>query len=167
MLNPCSLCKAECCKTYTITVTIFDLARIASKCGLKIGDIAFFHEPRLLGYDPDMVLDTTDGYGYYLLGIKSHPCRFLGGDQRCMVHESAPLSCRRFPNTLGKRLNMRFCPLAARMLFRFKRADIGAEKVIAELEAHKKLVRMWNGKKGTRAECLEFLIEKAETAETI
>jgi len=159
MLNPCSLCKAECCKTYTITVTIFDLARIASKCGLKIQDMAYFHEPRLLTYDPDMVLDTTDGYGYYLLGLKSHPCRFLGKDDRCVAHDSAPLSCRRFPNTLGKRLNMRFCPLPSQLLFRFKGADIGAGEVVAELEAHKRLVRIWNKKKGTREECLSYLIE--------
>ena len=74
MVNPCVFCSAECCKTYTITTTIFDILRISSKTGKLPEDIAFLHEPRLLSYDPDMVLDTTDGYGYYLLGIRSHPC---------------------------------------------------------------------------------------------
>jgi Fe-S-cluster containining protein len=161
MINPCSFCRAECCKTYTITATVFDILRIASRTNNNPEDVAVLHEPRLLSYDPDMVLDTTDGYGYYLLGIGSHPCAYLDKQNRCSIHDSAPLSCRRFPRTLGKNLNLRFCPLPSQLLFRIKRADIGADQVIAELEGHKKLVKAWNKKKGTKKECLEFLVEKA------
>jgi len=161
MVNPCIFCSAECCKTYTITTTIFDILRIASKARKNPEDVCFLHEPRLLSYDPDMVLDTSDGYGYYLLGIRSHPCRFLDDNNRCSIHAFAPLSCKRYPYKLDGKLNPRFCPLASQIIFRFSSSDIPHERLVTELEAHKRLVKAWNRKKGTKEECIGFLIEKA------
>jgi len=162
MVNPCVFCHAECCKTYTITTTIFDILRISSKTWKRPEVIAFLHEPRLLSYDPDMVLDTTDGYGYYLLGIISHPCAYLNKDNRCSIHASAPLSCKRYPYQLDGKLNPRFCPLPSQILFRFGAPDIGRDRLVAELEAHKKIVKKWNRRKGTKEECLAFLLKNAK-----
>ena len=82
MVGPCSLCDSRCCKSYLITTTIFDIARIASHTGKDPTSFCALHEPRLLGYDPDMVMGTSDGYGRYMLGLRSHPCLFLDGKGR-------------------------------------------------------------------------------------
>lgn len=159
MINPCSFCDARCCKSYTITTTIFDLVRIANATNKPIESFTEFHEPRLLSYDPDLVIDTTDGYECYLLGIKSHPCVFLNVfANRCTVHKDAPLSCKRYPFTLSGSHNPRFCSFASSLLYRFCSPDIGLTELEKELALHKSFVRKWNKKKGTRNECLEFLI---------
>ncbi|HSB46876.1 MAG TPA: YkgJ family cysteine cluster protein [Candidatus Bilamarchaeum sp.] len=162
--NPCSFCDAKCCKTYTITVTAFDVLRISEKTGRKPEDFAILHPLRILSYDPDQVLDTTDGCGYYLLGLKSHPCVFLGKDNLCTIHEHAPMSCRRYPYQVNDKLNTRFCPLPSQILFRLKGPDMKATPLLLELEAHKKIVKEWNAKKGRMADCLPFLLERARLA---
>ncbi len=170
MLNPCLFCRAECCRTYTITVTIYDIARIAKATKQKTANpesaktktesLVFLHEPRLLSYDPDNVFDTTDGYGYYLLGLKSHPCVFLDSKTgTCKIHSSAPLSCRRYPYNIAGKLNTRFCPLPPQLLFRLKGADIQSGQLVHELDLHKKLVKKWNRKPGTKKELTAFIIK--------
>jgi len=162
MPSPCSLCSAECCKTYTITVTAFDILRICEKTGNPSNEFAFLHEPRLLNYDPELVLDTEDGYGRYLLGIRSHPCIFIGKDNRCMIHEFAPLSCRRYPFTLSGSFNGRFCPAFPGLLLRLKGPDLPNESMAHELNMHKKIVGEWNRKPGKKDDCVAFLLEKAK-----
>ena len=198
MASPCSFCKAECCKTYTITITIFDLARIIKKLNKKfdsakiktkkhsktkkIGfesvrsekvglgfefedgfeNFVFLSEPRLLSYDPDCVFDTKDGY--FLLCLKSHPCYFLDlKTNLCKIHDSAPLSCRRYPYNVAGKLNARFCPFLPKLLFGLKGADIESKELVRELEDHKKIVKEWNetsGKERTKIELMGFLKEK-------
>jgi Fe-S-cluster containining protein len=164
MVNPCSFCDAKCCKTYTITVTAFDVLRVVEKTGKKPEEFATLHELRILSYDPDQVIDTTDGCGYYLLGFKSHPCVFLGKDNLCTIHEHAPMSCRRYPYQVNDKLNTRFCPLPSQLLFRLKGPDIKSDPLIRELEAHKKIVKEWNTKPGKKDDCIPFLLEKARSA---
>ncbi|MBI5046153.1 YkgJ family cysteine cluster protein [Candidatus Micrarchaeota archaeon] len=182
MLSPCSICPAHCCKTYTITVTSFDIFRIAQNTNKPLESFATLHPLRMLAYDPDMVLDiknenkrtgpcdtpsvTTD---YFLLGLQSHPCTFLGKDNLCTIHKFAPMTCRRYPFDLSDKLNTRFCPLPSQLLFRLKGPDIQKTEMIRELEAYKKIVKEWNtnqankvnkGKFGTTEECMEFLMER-------
>jgi len=161
--NPCHFCRAECCKTYTITVTAFDMVRIVKHTGKKPGEFAVLHEARLLSYDPDLVLDFSDHPRGHLLGIRSHPCTFLERD-RCTIHDCAPLSCRRYPFQIDGKFNPRFCPLPSQLFFKFRAPDIGTEQLLRELESYKKLVKEWNKKKGTKAECLGFLMERAKRA---
>lgn len=161
MINPCSLCDAKCCKTYTITVTIFDVLRICKNNGKKAEEFVFLNPLKILSYDPDMVIDTIDQEGSYLLAIKSHPCIFLGKDNLCTIHEFAPLSCRRYPYQINDKLNTRFCPLPSAIVFKIKGPDKPLNPLIAELEAHKKIVKKWNNKKGKKEEVLEFLINEA------
>jgi Fe-S-cluster containining protein len=173
MPSPCSLCKAECCKTYTITITIFDLVRIiktqkkqdtsqkTKTKKLDLDSFVFLSEPRLLSYDPDCVFDTEDGY--FLLCLKSHPCYFLDlKTNLCKIHDSAPLSCRRYPYTIQGKPNARFCPFLPKLLFGLKGADIDSKELVRELEEHKKIVAEWNKKstKKTKKKLMEFLMEK-------
>ncbi|MDD5339771.1 MAG: hypothetical protein PHV13_00805, partial [Candidatus ainarchaeum sp.] len=78
-MNPCSFCPANCCKSYTITVTAFDVLRAAEASGKKPEDFAVLHQARLLAFDPDTTLDMQDDGWVYMLGFRSHPCAFLKG----------------------------------------------------------------------------------------
>jgi Fe-S-cluster containining protein len=161
MLNPCSSCSAECCSNYIITVTSFDVLRAAEASLKKPEEFATLHEPRLLGYDPDLVLETTDGYGHYLLGFKSHPCFFLK-KRLCTIHENAPLSCRHYPHTVAGTMNARFCPLLPSLIFRLKGPETDKDKLIQELDAYKNIVKEWNEKKGERKDCISFLLNSTK-----
>lgn len=161
MLSPCSFCRAECCKTYIITTTSFDILRICENTGKNAESFAVLHEPRLLGFDPDLILETTDGYGRYLLGIRSHPCAFQK-DGRCAVHAFSPLSCRRYPFTLSDSFNGRFCPFLPGLMLRLKRPDIPKEWMESELEAYKRIVKEWNKKGGKKEDCVSFLLERTK-----
>ena len=165
MLNPCSFCSADCCRTYMITVTSFDVLRICRATGKDSEEFAVLHEPRLLGYDPDLILETSDGYGSYLLGLRSHPCVFLEG-HLCSVYEHAPLSCRHYPYTVARTINTRFCPLAPSLFFRLKGPGSGREKLTEELRLYKELVKEWNYGKGERRDCIPFLLEATHSRQT-
>lgn len=161
MVNPCSLCPAHCCKSYTITVTAFDVLRVCKKTGKPHSEFATLHQARLLAFDPDTTLDMEDDGWVYILGFKSHPCVFLGKDNLCTVHESAPMSCRRYPFQLNDKLNTRFCPLPSQLIFRLKGPDIETPPLVRELEAYKKIVKEWNRNPGKKGECIRFLLERA------
>lgn len=160
MFNPCSFCKAECCKTYLITVTIFDALRAAEASGRKPEEFAELHEMRLLAFDPDVVLDTTDGYGSYILCFKSYPCAFLRKDNLCSIHTASPLCCRRYPYTLEGKLNARFCGIPAAFLFAVTKPGLEKERITKESELYKKIAAEWNKSPGTMKECLKFLLRK-------
>ena len=162
MPNPCLFCDAECCKSYTITVTAFDILRAAEASGKKPEEFAVLHQARLLAFDPDTTLDMEDDGWVHILGIKSHPCAFLGKDDRCTIHQSAPLSCRRYPFQLNNKLNTRFCPLPSQVVFSLKGPDSSAEQLVHELELHKKIVKEWNKKPGKKADCIKFLLKRAQ-----
>lgn len=160
MAGPCSFCPANCCKSYTITVTAFDVLRAAEASGKKPGEFAMLHQARLLAFDPDTTMDMQDDGWVYMLGFRSHPCAFLTGNN-CIIHAHAPLSCRRYPFQINGRLNTRCCPLPSQLIFRIKGADVPAEQLVRELELHKKIVKEWNKKPGKRAECIAFLLKRA------
>ncbi len=159
-MNPCSFCPANCCKSYTITVTAFDVLRAAEASGKKPEEFATLHQARLLAFDPDTTLDMEGDGWSYLVGFTSHPCAFLKGE-RCTIHASAPLSCRRFPFQLNGRLNTRVCPLLPQLIFSVKGTDMPMWQLVRELELHKKLVKEWNKKPGKKADCLAFLLKRA------
>ena len=159
-INPCSLCDANCCKSYMITATAFDILRVMEQTGRNAEDFAMLHQARLLAFDPDTTLDMEDDSWVYLLGFKSHPCFFLEKN-RCTIHASAPLSCQRYPFQLDGKLNARFCPIIPQLAFRLKGADISASMMKSELEEYKKIVKEWNQKPGKMGDCLKFLLDRA------
>jgi len=161
MINPCKTCSAMCCKTYTITVTSFDIHRAALESKKDPEEFATLHPVRLLTYDPDTVLDFEDARSA-ILGIKSHPCYFIK-DNLCTIYKSAPLSCKRYPHTLNNTVNPRFCPLASQLLFRIRKPDLDKKIFTAELDQYKEIVKKWNKKQGKKEDCLEYLLEATKT----
>ena len=162
MLNPCLYCSANCCKSYTITVTAFDILRICKATGKKPEEFATLHQTRLLAFDPDTTLDMENDAWTYILGIRSHPCAFIDKKDRCTVYKSAPMSCRRYPFMMNGKLNARFCPLASQLLFGMKGPDIATGQMAKEIEMHKKIVKEWNKKPGKKDDCVAFLLKMAE-----
>jgi len=163
-LNPCSLCDANCCKSYVITATAFDVHRAVQASGKKPEEFVMLHQARLLAFDPDTTLDMKDDGWAYVLGFKSHPCIFLEKGNGCAIHDSAPMTCQRFPFTPGNALTTRFCPLVSQLVFRVKGPGMGAGSMVRELEAHKKIVKKWNRNPGKKEECILFLLRRSRPA---
>lgn len=162
MFNPCSICWASCCKTYTITTTSFDILGLCQHTGKRPEEFAVLHEACLLSYDPDLVLELKDSPRGRLLGLKSHPCFFLGSNNRCKAYNNAPLSCRMYPFTVAGGMNARFCPLLPKAMFSLKGPAVPKELVLKELEDYKEIVKEWNRKPGTAQECIPFLLKRSK-----
>lgn len=161
VFKPCSFCAAECCKSYIITATAFDILRIEKETKKRHSEFATLHQARLLAFDPDTTLDMEDDGWVYILGMKSHPCVFLAKDDKCTIHEVSPLACMRFPFMLDNKLNTRFCPLPSQLVFRLSGPDLKTDRFLRELSDHKKIVKEWNAKPGRKSECMAFLLRRA------
>ncbi len=158
----CSLCDARCCKTRVITITAFDMYRIWKK-GKKIEEFVELRRANLLNIDFDQVLICNDnGFeDYYLLTIKSHPCVFLK-DNKCSIYEYAPLVCKVYPfNVIGKLMKNTMCPLITKPLFYLRGEEGFRNFLYKENEEYKKIVEKWNKIKGSREECIDFLLKEA------
>ena len=156
----CRLCNSNCCKEFVITITAFDLLRIAQ----KIKNYEKYIEIRpanLINLQEEFVLEFKEGYG--ILAIKSHPCIFLK-ENKCSIWNFAPMSCRLYPfNIEGKKIINAVCPLHASLLFSFTKPQKELlEKAKKENELYKKIVKEWNAKKSTKKEVLPFLIKRAK-----
>ncbi len=160
-MDPCSFCSGECCKTYLITVTSFDILRIQQKTGKRPEQFSALHSGRLLFYDDDTILQFDDGTEA-ILGLKSHPCIFLNG-RRCSIYEHAPLSCRCYPHTLYGSMKARFCPIIPRIIFWLKGPDKRMAQAEKEFSEYKKIVKKWNANPGKREECLRFLLNVSKS----
>ncbi|HLC69154.1 MAG TPA: YkgJ family cysteine cluster protein [Candidatus Bilamarchaeaceae archaeon] len=162
MPNPCSLCAAHCCKNYLITLTSFDVLRIMQETGKKPGEFVQLVPARILNPDNEAILECYEGKERYeyLLTFYSHPCYFLK-DNRCSIHEIAPLACRLYPyNANGKMVPRALCPTIPKLLFRLKGADIRVQQYEKQMEAYKKIVAKWNVRHGKKEDCLEFLLKE-------
>lgn len=163
--NPCAFCSAECCKNYVITVTSFDILRISERSKLQPKEFARIVPCTIFNASPNTVLYMSDGeenYGY-LLTIKSHPCFFLDSKNRCIIHDYAPLCCRKYPFDLsGKMVYALYCPFYSKFLFRMQGATKLKEDYPAELTAYEKLVRKWNKVPGKLEDCLDWMMKKTK-----
>ncbi len=163
MASPCSLCNAECCRNHYITVTAFDIQRIAGKTGRRPEVFAVLYPLRLLNFDNDTVIELHDN-GFpeeHLLCLKSQPCIFLEG-KRCSIHDFAPYVCRTYPKQVNGKVNLRLCPFPANLLFRIFGTDM-PEGYVRELEEYKNIVAEWNRKKGKKKDCLDFLLSRTHS----
>lgn len=100
----CLTC-ANCCKNYSPRFKTPDIKRISRYLGMKEGDFI----------ETYLSLDTDGDYV-----VKTKPCPFLAGDNRCNIYEARPSDCHRFPYTdedvIIKRpaitlKNSTFCPI--------------------------------------------------------
>ncbi|MFH2100675.1 MAG: YkgJ family cysteine cluster protein [Candidatus Micrarchaeota archaeon] len=162
-INPCSLCSAPCCKDYTVTVTSFDILTISQRAKLPPSKFAKIAECTLFNKDPETVLRFSDvdfPEGYILI-IKSHPCFFLDIKNRCMIHEYAPLTCRRYPFDISGRMNARYCPSHSKLLFLIQGPEVEVKPYMRRIEAYRKLVGEWNDNPGRHQDCLEWLLKRS------
>ena len=159
----CSLCDARCCKTKVITITVFDMFRIVQR-GVEVESFVELRKPDILFFDErDLLYCNVEGVEMeFLLTIKSHPCVFLKNN-RCSIYEYAPLTCKSYPlNKKGDMVENPLCPFIATQLFRVKGVKYWVKEAIEkEEEEHRKIVKEWNKIRGTKKECIEFLLREA------
>ena len=169
MINPCSLCSAKCCKEYLITVTSFDILRIMQNTNKKPEEFCSLIYARILNPNNETVLECYEKDGdkfpiEFVLALKSHPCTFLGKDNRCTIYKFAPLSCRLYPykNTDREMIPRPLCPSVSNLLFRIQRPSVKIAEYQKHMIAYKEIVAKWNKKKGTPEECMGFLLEESK-----
>lgn len=75
---------ANCCKNYSPRFKMPDIKRIAKH--LRMKESQFIDTYLYLDEDGDYV-------------VQSHPCPFLGEDNKCSIYEYRPRDCARYPYT--------------------------------------------------------------------
>ena len=172
--NPCSFCNANCCKDCTITVTSFDVVRIASKTGKTPEEFATIVPARLLNQDNSTVLECYGPGGKgtgasrgimheHILALRSHPCCFLGKDNLCKIHDFEPYGCRKYPmGPDGKVVSRAFCHPISKLMFGAFGSHLDQKEYASQLESYRNIVRKWNSKRGKLEECMEFLIKETK-----
>lgn len=166
VFSPCKFCDGNCCISFVITVTSFDVKRIIEATGLRAEEFAELRSLDLLSFDDNQVIETTDGEykGYYVLALKSHPCYFFDSKNGCKINDYKPLACRIYPHDqrgdFGKRA---FCPFLPSLFFRLSKPS---KELLAKYEKEKKiysqLVKKCNQKKITKDEAFAFLTRSFE-----
>ena len=101
---------ANCCKSLPPIINENDAKKIAKYLGMKITDFKI----KYIRYDEDddMILNKT-------------PCAFLLEDNKCLVYDVQPKSCKEYPHTDNNdfvknmklhTINAKFCPAVYHML---------------------------------------------------
>jgi Fe-S-cluster containining protein len=80
----CTKC-ANCCRTLRIVMNDEDITRISAHLGLE-------RDAFIAAY-----LESSDEEGWYR--IKTTPCPFLGGDNKCTIYDVRPEKCRGYSFT--------------------------------------------------------------------
>ena len=160
--SPCSGCKAPCCRDYLITLTSFDVSRIAENTKKKPEEFAQLSRANILNLNESTILECyekNERYDY-LLALNSHPCTFLK-ESKCSIHNFAPYICRFYPYTSeGKILGRARCNIIQKAGFKLAGVSISKEAYSNQITEYMKLVKEWNKKKGTKEECWEFLFSR-------
>jgi Fe-S-cluster containining protein len=164
----CTGCGAPCCREHLITVTSFDVSRIAANNRRNPREFALLHPASILNLDEDTVLECYEGdfRSDFILALNSHPCVFLGENKLCTIHDFAPYNCRTYPfNSAGGMLARSRCGALRLCGFRLSGPSISAGEFSSQLKEYKELVRKWNRLKGTREECWAFLFGRCKKRE--
>jgi uncharacterized protein len=99
----------NCCKTTSPIFYQRDIERAAKSLRLKPG----------IFIDKYLRIDEENDYV-----LKSSPCAFLAGDNRCEIYEDRPAACREYPHTNRKKMyqmldltfrNTMVCPAVLRI----------------------------------------------------
>lgn len=167
--NPCSFCNANCCKDCTITVTSFDVVRIAGRTGKKPEEFATLARASILNRDESTVLECHHGRvrHEFLLALRSHPCVFLGKGNRCSIHDYEPYGCRRYPmGPDGKVIGRAFCHPLSSLMFRAFGSHLSNGEYVGQMNSYREIVKKWNLRHGKFEDCMDFLMREAESAIT-
>jgi|GEM_PF-472705 len=173
-LSPCGQCSRRCCAEYTVTVTGFDIYRIAAT--LKMAPEQFIiyfpagkdsEEGFKLDQSGDtycVALDKAPGEAPY------HPCVFLlelpGGFSRCGIYSCRPQVCRTFPAYLdGDAVSLRhdvLCPEGTWKLSQMN-LDLWRRRLChfrMERDIYSYVVEWWNGRVDRAEPGRQFYIQE-------
>ncbi len=166
MKSLCEICNGNCCASFIITITSFDLFRIMKSTGMKPEEFAELRRLDILAYDDSQVIECEDNKfkDYYLLCLKSHPCYFFDSKKGCRIHGAKPMACRIYPFNEGGRFSDKsMCPLFSGLLFRASKSP--KEQIIQykkEKELYADIVKKCNSRNRNRKSALEFLVSETE-----
>jgi len=166
MKSLCEICNGNCCASFIITITSFDLLRIIKETGMKPEEFAELRRLDILAYDDSQVIECEENKfkDYYLLCLKSHPCFFFDSKKGCRIHAAKPMACRIYPfNENEKFSDKSMCPFISSLLFR---ASKSPKNEIMEYKKEKELyveiVKKCNVGSKNRKSALEFLVLETE-----
>jgi Fe-S-cluster containining protein len=100
--NFCKRCKANCCKNWTIFVTISDVTRISKHTGLKPEDFSEFskipewEKTKYSSKGRDHIYGLLQDERILQLKKKGEKCIFLKG-KMCSIYPARPMICRLYP----------------------------------------------------------------------
>jgi len=160
------MCNGNCCASFVITITSFDLLRIIKETGLKPEEFAELRRLDILCYDDSQIIECKDKNfkDYYLLCLKSHPCYFFDSKTGCKIHSAKPMACRIYPFNENEKFSSKsMCPFISGLLFRASRSpkeDIRRYK--KEKELYSEIVKKCNSKGRTKANAIKFLVSETK-----
>lgn len=162
MASPCDMCNRSCCNSLVITVTSFDVERIAKHATLKPWQFAQLRKLDLETYHNNHVVECWDGKERedYMLALKSLPCK-LRSEDGCSVYEARPFSCRLYPHwKTGQISKNAVCPFVPKMMFGMGKPNLlHVEHFEKENLEFSGIVRECNRRKLTREKAFEFLTQ--------
>jgi Fe-S-cluster containining protein len=110
-MDSCLSCDGNCCRSYTVPLTHFDLSRIISYGIPQHMSVDWLPVGSMFSTYPDVRLD--DGYHYMVLKkVAGGACTFSVCDKeslRCGIHGNHPLLCRIYPYDLDGNLVSKMC----------------------------------------------------------
>lgn len=151
----CTGC-GDCCRELRVTLSFADLARLVRASGEPaeaLVDWGSAEQVDISGEPSSLVL-LPEGRRVLLLARRDGACRFLGDEDRCLVHAARPAVCRAYPLTAsfgrkGGLARLRVlrgldCPYELG-----ESGDLGAVRrdhaaLARELREHHALVGAWN-----------------------
>lgn len=164
LISPCTGCSAPCCRDYIITITSYDVLRILDNTEKKFEDFAELAPAKLLNLNYDLVLECYEGdlCYEYVLALRSHPCVFLDKKNKCTIHSFAPYICRTYPyNSASRLIGRARCNFFQKAAFACSGVDVSPTEYSEQITEYIELVKMWNKKRGTKEECIAFLLENS------
>lgn len=157
----CTFCNAICCKTFTITVSVFDVLRISHYTGRDPWDFSEWIKPRILNLSSE-IIETKEGM--YVWALKSHPCIFLKGNA-CSIYSFAPMSCRLYPHNIkGEVVSYPICPLISKTLFKinFKQSESLRKRAEEETYLYRQLLSELKALNLPLNEAKEWMLSKGK-----
>jgi Fe-S-cluster containining protein len=133
---------------------------------MAAGRFSELYPAKMLNLDESTVLECYEsGYRYdYVLALKSHPCIFLGKDNRCRIHKLAPFTCRRYPVSQNGRIFERApCNPISKLMFAVFGVHMTCKEHMTQIERYRAIVAKWNKKHGKKEDCIDFLIAESKS----
>ncbi|MFA5049405.1 MAG: YkgJ family cysteine cluster protein [Candidatus Micrarchaeia archaeon] len=173
----CSKCQANCCKSYLIALTSFDLRRIYK----KTNSLDFFTTINADNFDTclaqSFILFEKDAPKEYFLVLsrkKNGSCIFLGKDNLCAIYNERPIVCRIYPfryrNEKILYKDKIKCPAEWEITPKIKEEFLKAHKMqLEELKSFGARCREWNAnhsKTGNLELFLKFILQQPKNKKT-